>query len=256
VGDPPVAREAPPDAFGRTAREYELGRPEWPAELVDRVIAGLGLGPDAAVLDLGAGTGKLTRLLVPRFGRVVAVEPDGAMREVLEEVVPGAESRVGSAEAIPLADHEVDAAFSGEAFHWFASSETVAELERVLRPGGALAIFWNIFLENEFPLDDEVEAVVEEAVARGGTPGLPRVLSGKWREPLADSRFGELHEDELVRDVVYSRESWIANMLSVSSIAHQPEADRDALAKRLRELVPPGEVRRRYRTVAYWTRLE
>jgi SAM-dependent methyltransferase len=255
VGDPPLAKEAPPDAFGRTAREYELGRPEWPDELLDRVIADLGLGLDAAVLDLGAGTGKLTRLLVPRFARVVAVEPDGAMRAVLEEVVPGAESRAGSAEAIPLADDEVDAAFSGEAFHWFASRETVAELERVLRPGGTLAIFWNIFLDAESRLDDEVEAVLEEAVARGGTPGLPRVLSGQWREPLAESRFGELQEDELVRDVVYTREAWIANMLSVSSIAHQPQEDRARLAERLRELVPPGELRRRYRTVAYWTRL-
>jgi ubiquinone/menaquinone biosynthesis C-methylase UbiE len=256
VDDTPLAKEAPPDAFGRTAREYELGRPEWPEELLDRVIAGLGVGPGATVLDLGAGTGKLTRLLVPRFERVVAVEPDDAMREVLEEVVSGADSRAGSAEAIPLADDEVDAAFSGEAFHWFASRETVSELERVLRPGGALAIFWNIFLEDALPLDQKVEAVLEEAVARGGTPGLARVLSGKWREPLAESRFGELHEEELVRDVVYSRESWIANMLSVSSIAHQPEEDRAALAKRLRELVPPGEVRRRYRTVAYWTRLD
>jgi ubiquinone/menaquinone biosynthesis C-methylase UbiE len=248
-------REAPPDSFGRTAREYELGRPEWPEELLDRIIADLGLGSQAAVLDLGAGTGKLTRLLVHRFERVVAVEPDDAMRAVLEEVVPGAESKAGSAEAIPLNDAEADAAFSGEAFHWFASPETIDELARVLRPGGGLAIFWNIFLESDPPLDDEAEAVLEKAFARGGAPGLPRVLSGQWREPLADSPFGELREDELVREVVTDRERWIANMLSVSSIANQAEEDRAALAARLRELVPEGEMRRRYRTVAYWTRL-
>ena len=97
-------REAPPDAFGRTAREYELGRPGWPGELLDQVVAELGLGPEAEVLDLGAGTGKLTRELVPRFARVVAVEPDDAMRAVLEEVVPGAEALAGRGEAIPLAD--------------------------------------------------------------------------------------------------------------------------------------------------------
>ena len=250
-----MPREAPPDAFGRTAREYELGRPDWPDELLDRVVADLGLGSDAEVLDLGAGTGKLTRLLVPRFARVVAVEPDDAMRAVLEEVVPGAEALAGSAETIPLAEDAVDAVFSGEAFHWFATRETVAELERVLRPRGAFVIFWNIFIEDESPLDDRVEAVLDAAFARGGTPGLPRILSGAWRDPLAESCFGELQEDELVRDVVGDRESWIANMLSVSSIAHQPEEDRTALAERLRELVPPGEVRRRYRTVAYWTRL-
>jgi SAM-dependent methyltransferase len=250
-----LSKEAPPDAFGRTAREYELGRPEWPEELLDRVIADLELGAEAAVLDLGAGTGKLTRLLVPRFAQVVAVEPDDAMREVLEELVPQAESRAGSAEAIPLEHDEVDAAFSGEAFHWFASPKTVAELERVLRPGGALAIFWNIFLDGDPPLGDEAEAVLDEAFRRGGSPGLPRVLSGEWRAPLADSRFGELREDELERVVVTDREGWIANMLSVSSIAHQPDEGRAALAERLRELVAQGEMRRRYRTVAYWTRL-
>jgi ubiquinone/menaquinone biosynthesis C-methylase UbiE len=249
-------REAPPDAFGRTAREYELGRPEWPEELLDRVVADLGLGPEAVVLDLGAGTGKLTRALVPRFARVVAVEPDAAMRAVLDEVVPGAESRAGNAEAIPLQDDEVHAAFSGEAFHWFASRRTVRELERVLRPGGGLAIFWNIYLDGEPPLSEEAEAVLDEAFTRGGVPGLPRVLSGQWREPLAESRFGGLHEDELEREVLTDREGWIANMLSVSSIAHQPAEDRAALAERLRELVPPGEMRRRYRTVAYWTRLD
>ena len=111
-------KEAPPDAFGRTAREYELGRPGWPDELLDQVVAELGLGPAADVLDLGAGTGKLTRELVPRFARVVAVEPDDAMRAVLEEVVPGAEALAGRGESIPLADASVDAVFSAEAFHW------------------------------------------------------------------------------------------------------------------------------------------
>jgi ubiquinone/menaquinone biosynthesis C-methylase UbiE len=72
----PAARSAPPDAFGRAAREYELGRPGWPVELLDRVIADLNLRPGATVLDLGAGTGKLTRALVSRFARVIAVEPD------------------------------------------------------------------------------------------------------------------------------------------------------------------------------------
>jgi SAM-dependent methyltransferase len=248
--------EAPADAFGRTAREYELGRPEWPEELLDRVIADLELGRDATVLDLGAGTGKLTRALVPRFARVHAVEPDDAMRAVLEEVVPAAESRAGRAEAIPLVDDEVDAVFSGEAFHWFASRRTLEEIERVLRPRGAFAIFWNIFdghLEPE--LSEEADAVIEEAFRRGGAPGLPRVLSGEWREPFEGSAFEGLREAEIEREVVNDREAWIANLLSVSSIAGQSAKARAAFADRLRRLVPEGEMRRRFRTVAYWTRL-
>jgi SAM-dependent methyltransferase len=246
-------REAPPDAFGRTAREYELGRPLWSEEQLDRIVADLGLRPDAAVLDLGAGTGKLTRALVPRFERVVAVEPDDAMLVVLEEVVPGADARTGSAEAIPLADDEVDAVFSGEAFHWFATPAALAEIVRVLGPQGALVVFWNIGLE--YPdLGEEVDALVDEAIERGGAPGLPRILSGEWRGPIAAAGFEELREDELERELVTDREGWIANLLSVSSIAAQPDEARAAFAARLRELVPPGELRRRVKTVAYWTR--
>jgi SAM-dependent methyltransferase len=176
------------------------------------------------------------------------------MRAVLEAVVPEADSRAGSAEAIPLGADEVDAVFSGEAFHWFATPATVAELTRVLRPRGGLAIFWNIPLEHP-DVGEEAEAAIDEAFSRGGTPGLPRVLSGEWREPLEGSGFEELHETDLERELVTDRERWIANLLSVSSIAVQPDEDRDAFAARMRELVPAGELRGRVRTVAYWTRL-
>jgi len=247
-------REAPPDAFGRTAREYELGRPLWPEELLDRVVTELRLEPDATVLDLGAGTGKLTRALVPRFARVVAVEPDEAMLAVLGEVVSGAEGRQGSAEDIPLEDDSVEAVFSGEAFHWFATPEALAEIVRVLRPRGALVVFWNIGLEHP-ELGEEVDTLIDEAMERGGAPGLPKVLSGEWRGPIAAAGFEELQEGELERELVTDREGWIANLLSVSSIAVQPDDDRAVFAARLRELVPNGELRRRVKTVAYWTRL-
>ena len=251
-----MAREAPPDAFGRTAREYELGRPEWPEELVDRVSGELGLGSGAVVLDLGAGTGKLSRALVPRFSRVVAVEPDAAMRAVLEEAVPRAAALAGAAEAIPLENESVDAVFSGEAFHWFSTRPVLAEIARVLRPRGGLGLFWNIPTgEEEPPLGAEAEALIEEAFRRGGAPGLPRVLSGSWRAPFEGAGFEELREREVERELVTDREGWLANLLSVSSIAVQPEAERAAFAQRLRELLPPGEYRRSVRTVAYWTRL-
>ena len=249
-----MAREAPPEAFGRTAREYELGRPGWPEELLDRVVADLGLSSEAEVLDLGAGTGKLTRELVPRFARGLAVEPDDAMRAVLQEVVPGAEALAGRGEAIPLPDGSVDAVFSAEAFHWFAGEESVAEIARVLRPRGALVILWNIPVEFA-DLGEQVEGVIDEAFERGGVPGLPRVLSGEWRRPVEDSPFEELREAEVERDVLNTRDEWIANLLSVSSIAHQSEEDRAAFASRMRELVPADrDVRRRIRTVAHWTR--
>jgi len=249
-------REAPPDAFGRTAREYELGRPEWPEELLDRVVAELGLGSGAEVLDLGAGTGKLTRDLVPRFGRVIAVEPDDAMRAVLEEGVPEAESLAGSAEAIPLPAASVDAVFTAEAFHWYASDESVGEIVRVLRPRGGLVILWNLdFGDPDPPMGEEVDRVIDVAFAKGGAPGIGKVLSGFWREPIAKGPFEPLQESEVERTVTRTRDQWLANMLSVSSIAALSDADREEFAARLHELVPDVRYRWSIRTVAYWTRV-
>jgi ubiquinone/menaquinone biosynthesis C-methylase UbiE len=248
-------KEAPPDKFGNAAREYELGRPLWPAELIERSSADLELGPHATVLDLGAGTGKLTRDLVPRFARVIAVEPDDAMRAVLEEVVPDAEALAGSAQAIPLPDDSVDAVFTAEAFHWYASDETVAEIVRVLKPRGGLVIFWNVdFGEPEPPMGEEVDRVLAVAFAKGGAPGMGKVLSGFWREPIEKAHFEPLREAETDRRVTRTRDQWLANMLSVSSIASLPDSDREELAARLRELVPEVEYHWPIRTAAYWTR--
>jgi SAM-dependent methyltransferase len=249
-------RSAPGDAFGRTAREYEIGRPEWPGELLDRVISECAIAADATVLDLGAGTGKLTRALMARFARVIAVEPDDEMRAVLEEVVTGAEALAGEGEALPLEDASVDAVFSGEAFHWFATRRTVAELERVLRPGGVFVFLWNIFEAHVEPELGEASRLISEAFARGGRPGQSRVVSGEWRQAFEGSGFGPIHEDELVRDVATDRQRWLANIVSVSSVAAQSADARAELKDRLRELAPAdAEYRRRFRTVAYWARL-
>lgn len=245
---------APADAFGRAAREYELGRPGWPEELVDEAVRELGLGPGSAVLDLAAGTGKLTRLLVSRFGRVLAVEPDRAMLDVLVEVVPEAEARLGSGERIPLGDEEVDCIFVAEAFHWFASPEVVVELARVLRPRGGLVLLWNLQEGDVEPsLAAEADRAIEEAVARGGKPGGAKVTAGAWREPLA-AAFEELRESHLDRDELVSRDELIAWILSISSIASQSDEARRELAERLRELVPDEPYRRFFRTDLYWTR--
>ena len=228
----------------------------WPGGLIDRAADDLELGPDSTVLDLGAGTGKLTRDLVPRFGHVIAVEPDEAMRAVLADVVPAAEALAGRAETIPVGDDSVDAVFTAEAFHWYASDVTVGEIVRVLRPRGGLVIFFNVdFGDPEPPMDAEVDRVLDVAFAKGGSPGIGKVLSGYWREPIAKAGFGPLQEAESERWVTRTRDEWVANMLSVSSIASLPDADRVELAARLRELVPEGEYRWTIRTALYWTRL-
>jgi SAM-dependent methyltransferase len=132
-------------SFGAAAAAYERGRPPYPPEAVDWLL------PDGAsrVLDLGAGTGKLTRQLRDRGLDVIAVEPSEGMREQLARAVPGVAVYDGSAEQIPLPDHSVDAVLVAQAWHWVDRSRAVPEVARVLGPGGRLGLVWNIRDERE-----------------------------------------------------------------------------------------------------------
>jgi ubiquinone/menaquinone biosynthesis C-methylase UbiE len=121
-------------SFELVADVYERARPEYPPEAVAWLAEKLGLAAGRTVLDLGAGTGKLTRALVPTGARVIAVEPGERMLAELRRAVPGVEALRGAAEAIPLRDDSVDAITVGQAFHWFRHDEAVPELHRVLRP--------------------------------------------------------------------------------------------------------------------------
>ena len=131
-------REEASRGFGQGAAAYERGRPGYPAEAIRWLVADLRLDPGRTVLDVGAGTGKLTRELVSSGATVVAVEPVPAMRAVLEQAVPAARALEGTAEALPIADASVDAIVAGSAFHWFDGPAAVAEFHRVLRAGGRL----------------------------------------------------------------------------------------------------------------------
>jgi ubiquinone/menaquinone biosynthesis C-methylase UbiE len=120
----------PAGSVDRWPEDYERGRPGWPPGVVDIP----GLPPAATVLDLGAGTGKLTRLLVSAFGRVIAVEPAEAMRRLLVKLCPEAEALAGPGQEISFPDASVDAVFAAQAFHWFDDERAVAEIARDLRP--------------------------------------------------------------------------------------------------------------------------
>jgi SAM-dependent methyltransferase len=128
-------------SFASVAWEYDRGRPGYPAQAIEWA-----LGADPLdVLDIGAGTGKLTEAVVAAGHRVTAVEPLAEMRAVLESRVPAARVLEGTAERLPLGDRSVDAVAVGAAFHWFDQRAALAEIARVLRPGGALAVFGNSF---------------------------------------------------------------------------------------------------------------
>jgi ubiquinone/menaquinone biosynthesis C-methylase UbiE len=129
--------------FDHNATAYEAARPSYPAEAVAHIVGHGRIGPGRRVLDLAAGTGKLTRLLVPTGAEVVAVEPVAGMREVLVAQLPGVEVLDGTAESLPLATGSVDAVTVAQGFHWFDAPVALAEMRRVLRPGGHLFLVWN-----------------------------------------------------------------------------------------------------------------
>lgn len=130
-------------SFGSEAARYHQVRPAYPAAALDLVLAQLPAGRHR-ILDLGAGTGKLTDSLIGRAAEVVAVEPDPQMLAVLAGRLPQVRALAGSAEQIPLPDSSVDAVVAGQAFHWFRRPAADRELARVLRPGGVVGLIWNL----------------------------------------------------------------------------------------------------------------
>jgi SAM-dependent methyltransferase len=234
-------------SFELVADVYERARPEYPPEAVAWIAERLDLRPGRIVLDLGAGTGKLTRALLETGARVLAVEPGDEMRARLEQAAPGAEALRGSAEHIPLPADAVDAITAGQSFHWFRHDEAIPELHRVLRPGGGVALVWNS-RDPENPVQREISDLIAPFVP----PNRP--ASEEWSRELAESElFGPLEErrfsfvEELDADRLAER------IASVSFVAAAPPEARRELDARLRRVAQRlgGSVELAYLTTAY-----
>ena len=219
-------------SFGRAAREYERGRPDYPAAAVDWIAVELGFRPGRTVLDLAAGTGKLTRALVATGVRVVAVEPSAEMRAVLQTSLPQVEALDGTAESIPLADESVDAIAVAQAFHWFRFPDAVRELGRVLRPGGGLAVIWNMRDESD-PLQrwigEELEPLRAGAPQRDESDPLTVLPASGLFGPVEHQSFD--HRQELDED------AFVERFTSVSFVAALPPRGRREFETKLRKRV-------------------
>lgn len=244
--------------FAANAAVYASGRPDYPAEITSWLDGALGLGPGRRVIDLGAGTGKFTARLLETGAEVIAVEPIDEMRRELVARLANVDVRKGSAQAIPAGDGSVDAVVCAQAFHWFATSEALAEIARVVRRGGALGLVWNV--------RDLRVAWVEELteILKPYEGDAPRQASGVWRDlfpavasgrhpfgPLEEMRFDYAHAGPAERVV-------IERTLSISFIASLPKVEQgrvrqqlEALISRTPDLCHGGDVTFPYVTMAY-----
>lgn len=233
--------------FGEIAAAYERTRPSYAEEAIEFLIDRLQIDASSTVTDLGAGTGKLSRLLVPTGARILAVEPQASMRHVLRAAVPSVEALDGTAEAIPLQDDSVDAVIAGQAFHWFRGEAALGEIGRVLVPGGSLGLVWNR-REPDDPAQTAIVALIDRY--HGDAPFHP---DGSWRKAFHGTEF-DLDDRIEVRQVQTLPTEALAELVtSLSSIAALPAEERGAALEEIRALQSqlPAQVRLTYVTEVY-----
>lgn len=219
-------------SFGAAASAYAEHRPDYARGAVSWALEH---APGHRVLDLGAGTGKLTATLAAMDVEVIAVEPDAAMLSELRRALPGARALAGSAEAIPLPDGAVDAVVAGNALHWFDMAVAGPEIARVLVPGGTLAGLWNV-------LDDRVAWVNALQQISGHAAIGPRDAHSTWRAATAGlhlppaggaARFGAPEQAEFAHGQQRTAQSLLATLSTRAGMLVMPEAERAAALARM-----------------------
>ena len=210
---------------------YEEGRPDYPDDAVACLATKLDLRLGTSVLDLAAGTGKLTRQLAPLGVALTAVEPSESMRAELTRQVPGVPVLDGSAECIPLAAEAVDSVVVAQAFHWFDASKALAEISRVLRPGGGLGLVWN-------ERDETVDWVHKLSLAMKWPDYQPYAVGMDFRPVLDHSGlFGDVERHQFHFQQILDRRRLLLRVESTSYITALPLPERDHLMGPVRELV-------------------
>lgn len=221
--------------FMANADRYARGRPDYPPALDAWLRGPVRLGHGRTVVDLGAGTGKFVPRVLGTGAAVVAVEPVAAMLARLTRDFPEVRAVAGAADDLPLDDASVDAVVCAQAFHWFATASALREIARVLKPGGVLALVWNV-RDESLPSAPWVRRITELANRHEGA--APRFHTGDWRRAFPSAHFGPL--DEQVFDHAHVgpvEEVVVERFLSVSFIAALPGAERRAFERRLRALI-------------------
>lgn len=209
--------------YQSAVEHYERGRPSYPDDALSFIVNELAIGPQSTVVELGAGTGKFTDLLVFTDATIVAVEPVPAMREALARNCPTVTVLDGTAEAIPVGDASADALVAAQAFHWFDGERALPEIHRVLREGARLGLIWNV-RDEASDWSERLTAIFD----RLSGPDAPRYKHGTWRQAFESTDlFGPLHHWVAYHVHHVSRQAFIDRVMSVSYVASAPVDERE-----------------------------
>jgi ubiquinone/menaquinone biosynthesis C-methylase UbiE len=219
--------------FATSAESYERLRPTYPPGAIDWIAEQLRLGPSMTVLDLGAGTGKLTRLLRERSGSVIALEPLESMRSQLRAALgPEVDVREGTAETIPLPDASVDAVAAAQAFHWFDGPRALEEIARVLRPAGALALMWN-----RWARDDPLQVALDDLQHSVRPEGVPEYATGTWSRAFESAPFVLRAQRHFPHAQYLTREQLMERVTTISYIATLSPQSLQSLRRQVESLL-------------------
>ncbi|MGB3126821.1 MAG: class I SAM-dependent methyltransferase [Pseudomonas sp.] len=232
--------------FSTQAVTYAQGRPDYPRQLTGWLAETLHIDAQSTVIDLGAGTGKFTRLLSTLAPTLIAVEPVEAMGAQLSKLLPGVRLLSGTAESIPLASASADALVCAQAFHWFSTHAALAEIHRVLKPQGRLGLVWNVRDESV----DWVAAIT--AIITPYEGDTPRFHTGRWREAFSGEYFSAPQVTCFSYQHVGSPQEVIMDrFLSVSFIAALPAAEKVTVTAQLQALIDTHPALKGRETVAF-----
>ncbi|MFE2431844.1 class I SAM-dependent methyltransferase [Streptomyces sp. NPDC059373] len=243
--------------YQRAAGVYERSRPSYPMAALAELADALPLEAGRTVVDLGAGTGKFTRLLALTGAEVVAVEPVAEMRERLAELLPGVNATAGTAEATGLPDASADAVVAAQSWHWFQEAGALAEVERLLRPGGALALVWNTY-DTSVPWVRDFQDIIFRLAPRD----LPSPLDGGWRKAFAGrDGWGSISERHWPNPHPTTVTDVVERMMSSSHVAVMSQTEQEGVRAEVLSVLGSHDATRRegridlpYTTDVYWVR--
>ena len=247
----PLIHPSAAEGFQASADAYDRGRPSYPADAIDFIARKFKFSPGKIIVDLGAGTGKLTQQLLPYGPRLMAIEPIAGMRQKFSQRLPQVPILEGSAEAMPIPSQSVDIVLVGQAFHWFDGASALSEIARVLKPGGRLGLLWNV-RDESVAWVSQLTRIIDIYEA-----GTPRYRSGKWKAAFEAQQ--SLTIPEMTRFKLShfgTVQTVIDRMASISFIAALPEPVRAQVLEQVRSLLRdfPETFEIPYRTEVYLSR--